>query len=109
MKPKRVSARIDKKTKSNAAKVLRRQHLTLSEAIRHFLAEVVRLQKMPVAFEPAPKIVSPRTLWRMKRASQARDRACAARGEFSKGQNLLISPKQARESRVRWPDARLDD
>ena len=109
MKTKRVSVRIDEKTKSNAARVLRRQHLTLSEAIRHFLAEVVRLKKMPVDFEPTPRVVSGRTLWRMKRAAQARDHARAARGEFSKGQNLLISPKQARESRVRWPHARLDD
>lgn len=110
MKHTYVRARVDARTKAKAAKALVRQSLTISEAIRHFLAEVVRQGKMPVQFENEPRVVSGRTLWRMKRASQARDRALAIamRGKPSKGQGMLISPKLARGARIRWPSARLD-
>ena len=53
------------------------------------------------------KVVTGRTLWKMKRAQQARDRARAARGEFS--DSFLISPELAREAQVEWPDVDLDD
>ena len=109
MKNTYIRARVDAKTKAKASKVLAMQSLTISEAIRHFLAEVVRQRKMPLPFEKEVKVVSARTLWKMKRASQARDRALAMRGKTSKGDGLLISPKLVRGARIRWPSTRLDD
>src|ERR1700677_3899797 len=100
MKTKAVSARIDAALKARAGKILASEHLTLSDAIRIFLTEVVRQKKMPVELAAAPRIVSGRRLWVMKRAQQARD---LARGRRRKSA-FLISPKEAREARVEWPD-----
>jgi len=107
MKTRFVCARVDAGLKIRAGKILAQEDLTLSEAIRTFLAEVVRQKRMPLQLAAAPRVVSGRKLWKMKRAQQARDRARAARGKLTKG-HLLISPKQARETRVRWPDADLE-
>jgi addiction module RelB/DinJ family antitoxin len=96
MKNTYIRARVDAKTKAKAGKVLAMQSLTISEAIRHFLGEIARQKKMPLRFAKEPRVVSGRTLWRMKRASQARDRSLAVRRKFARGQNTLISPKLAR-------------
>lgn len=105
MKTKAVSARIDTTLKVRAGKILVREHLTMSDAIRIFLTEVVRQKKMPLELAAAPRIVSGRRLWAMKRAQQERDLARGRRGKSV----FLISPKEAREARIEWPDADLDD
>jgi addiction module RelB/DinJ family antitoxin len=107
MKAKFVCVRVDAKVKVHAAKILAKEELTLSDAIRIFLAEVVDQKKMPVKLQTTPRIVSGRTLQKIKQAQQARDHARSARGKRSR--RFLISAKEAREARVEWPDADLDD
>ena len=66
----------------------------------------VSARKAPKPLASA-KVVSGRTLWKMKRVQQARDRARAAPGEFT--ESFLISPELAREAQIEWPDVDLDD
>jgi hypothetical protein len=82
MKPKRLNP----KAKAQTDKVLAKKKTSMSSA--------------PV------KVVSGRTLSRMKRAQQVRDRK--ARGEASEDR-FLISAKDARSARIEWPDVDLDD
>jgi addiction module RelB/DinJ family antitoxin len=107
MKAKLVCVRVDAKLKVRAAKILAKEELTLSDAIRIFLAEVVHQKNMPVELQAGPRIVSGRTLRKIKQAQQARDHARSSSGKRSR--QLLISAKEAREARVEWPDADLDD
>jgi addiction module RelB/DinJ family antitoxin len=102
MKTKAVSARINTALKARARKILAQEHLTLSDAIRILLIEVVRQKKMPIELAAAPRIVSGRRLWAMKRAQQARDLARGRRGKSA----FMISPKEAREALIEWPDSR---
>lgn len=103
-----VTVRVDPRLKARAGKILAKEHLTLSVAIRTFLTEVARQKKMPIELATAPRVVSGRTLWKIKRAQQARDLARGARGKSSKG-HVLISSRAARGARIQWPDVDLND
>jgi addiction module RelB/DinJ family antitoxin len=108
MKTQYVGARVDARLKTRAGKILAQKQLTLSDGIRIFLAEVVQQKQMPVQLETATRIVSGRTLWKIKGAQQARDLARVPRGRSTRSR-FLISPREARKARLDWPDADLDD
>jgi addiction module RelB/DinJ family antitoxin len=110
MKSAIVRARIEADLKEQAGEVLAANGLELSDAIRLFLRQVVLKGGLPFHVRaPRVKVASAEKLWQMKRASQARDRAIAAKMDLSGGQMLLVPPEEVREARVKWPKAKLSD
>jgi len=110
MKSAIVRARIEASLKEQAGEVLAANGLELSDAIRLFLRQVVLKGGLPFHVRaPRVKVASAEKLWQMKRASQARDRAIAAKMDLSGGQMLLVPPEEVREARVKWPNAKLSD
>ena len=55
------------------------------------------------------RVVSARTLKRMKRKSQDRDRALVASGETKAEDLHAISPEDARAATVTWPTGSLEE
>jgi len=105
-----VRARIEADLKVRAGEVLAANGLELSDAIRLFLRQMVLKGGLPFHVRaPRVKVAPAEKLWQMKRASQARDRAVAAKMELSDGQMLLVPPEEVREARVKWPNAKLSD
>jgi DNA-damage-inducible protein J len=102
MKQSVVRARIDNDLKAEASSVLESCGLGLSEAVRIFLAQVVKQGGLPFPVR-ARHVVSGGQLWKMKRASQQRDRKLAAREDVSAGEMLLISPDRIRNAQIAWP------
>ena len=110
MKSAIVRARIEADLKVQAGEVLAANGLELSDAIRLFLRQVVLKGGLPFQVRaPRIKEAPAEKLWQMKRASQARDRAIAAKSDLSGGQMLLVPPEEVREARVKWPNAKLSD
>lgn len=104
MKDSVIRARIDASLKERAAEVLAACGLEPSEAIRLFLQQVVIHGGIPFAIRGSShRVVPVEQLRRLKRASQARDRRIAARGDLSGGEMQLIRPDEARGAIVRWP------
>jgi DNA-damage-inducible protein J len=102
MKQSVVRARIDNDLKAEASSVLESCGLGLSEAVRLFLAQVVKQGGLPFPVR-ARHVVSGDQLWKMKRASQQRDRKLAASEDVSAGEMLLISPDRMRNAQIAWP------
>ena len=74
----------------------------LSEAVRILLAQVVKQGGLTFPVR-ARHVVSGDKLWKMKRASQQRDRKLAANEDVSAGEMLLISPDRMRNAQIAWP------
>jgi DNA-damage-inducible protein J len=102
MKQSVVRARIDNDLKAEASSVLESCGLGLSEAVRLFLAQVVKQGGLPFPVR-ARHVVSGDQLWKMKRASQQRDRKLAVSEDVSAGEMLLISPDRMRNAQIAWP------
>ena len=102
MKQSVVRARIDNDLKAEASAVLESCGLGLSEAVRIFLGQVVKQGGLPFPVR-ARHVVSGDQLWKMKRASQQRDRKLAANEDVSAGEMLLISPDRMRNAQIAWP------
>jgi DNA-damage-inducible protein J len=102
MKQSVVRARIDSDLKAEASAVLESCGLGLSEAVRIFFAQVVKQGGLPFPVR-ARHVVSGDQLWKMKRASQQRDRKLAASEDVSAGEMLLISPDRMRDAQIAWP------
>jgi DNA-damage-inducible protein J len=111
MKQSVVRARIEDDLKADALEVLASCGLELSDAIRLFLRQVVAQGGLPFAVRGPVDIrmVSPKRLRAMKRASQARDRAIARNEELSDGRMLLVPPEQVRGAKVKWPSVDLSE
>ena len=99
MKQSVVRARIDYDLKAEASAVLESCGLGLSDAVRIFLAQVVKQGGLPFPVR-ARHVVSGDQLRKMKRASQQRDRKLAANED---GEMLLISPDRMRDAQIAWP------
>lgn len=109
MKTAIVRARIDAVLKKQATAVLEANALGMSDAIRIFLQQVVRRDGLPFAVrDPGVRAVSGKRLRAMKRASQARDRALAERGDVPPESMLLLRPERLRGARVEWPEEAAD-
>jgi len=102
MKQSVVRARIDYDLKAEASAVLESCGLGLSDAVRIFLAQVVKQGGLPFPVR-ARHVVSGNQLRKMKRASQQRDRKLAANEDVSAGEMLLISPDRMRNAQIAWP------
>src|SRR5580704_11758161 len=102
MKQSVVRARIDYDLKAEASAVLESCGLGLSDAVRIFLAQVVKQGGLPFPVR-ARHVVSGNQLRKMKRASQQRDRKLAANEDVSAGEMLLISPDRMRSAQIVWP------
>jgi DNA-damage-inducible protein J len=109
MKTEVVRARIETDLKVQAAAVLADSGLEMSDAIRLFLRQVVRIGGLPFPVTSAARVVSGKRLWQMKRASQARARQLVARGALSAEDVMLVKPKALRGAAIRWPTAKLSD
>lgn len=109
MKDTVVRARIDVDLKERATAVLEANALGMSDAIRIFLQQVVRRGGLPFAVrDPGVRAVPGKQLRAMKRASQARDRALAQRGDVSAEAMLLLRPERLRGARIEWPEEPAD-
>jgi DNA-damage-inducible protein J len=109
MKTEVVRARIETDLKVQAGAVLAESGLEMSDAIRLFLRQVVRIGGLPFSVKSAVRVVSGKRLRQMKRASQTRDRQLVARGELSAEDVMLVKPKALRGASIRWPTAKLSD
>lgn len=109
MKTEVVRARIDTGLKTRATAVLAESGLEMSDAIRLFLRQVVRMGGLPFAVKSDVRVISSKQLWQMKRASQARDHQLVARGALSAEDVMLVKPKALRGASIRWPTAKLSD
>lgn len=109
MKNEVVRARIDADLKEQATAVLAANALRTSDAIRIFLQEVVRRGGLPFAVRDGDvRGVSGKRLRAMKRASQARDRMLARRGDVPPEAMLLLRPERLRGARIQWPEDPAD-
>jgi DNA-damage-inducible protein J len=102
MKQTVVRARIDNDLKAEASAVLESCGLGLSDAVRIFLAQVVKQGGLPFPIR-ARHVVSGDRLRKMKHAAQQRDRKLAANEDLSAGEMLLISPDRMRNAQIAWP------
>ena len=102
MKQSVVRARIDENLKAEACAILDSCGLGLSDALRMFLAQVVKQGGIPFPVR-GNRLPSANDLWRMKRAGQQRDRSLAKEEDVSAGELLLISPDRVRSARITWP------
>lgn len=109
MKTEVVRARIETDLKVQAGAVLADSGLEMSDAIRLFLRQVVRIGGLPFSVKSTVRVVSAKRLRQMKRASQTRDRQLVARGELSAEDVMLVKPKALRGASIRWPTAKLSD
>lgn len=110
MKDSVVRARIEPQLKEQASQVLEGCGLEMSDAIRLFLRQVVLHGGMPFSIKGgAPRQVSGRHLWSMKRKAQAQDHAAAASGAPGGEAVLLLRPGRLAGVKVEWPDAPLRD
>jgi DNA-damage-inducible protein J len=100
-----IRARVDANLKANAAAVLNSCGLEMSEALRLFLIQVVNKGGLPFPVRQA-RVCSAKRLKKMKRDSQARDRALVAEGG-PVDEMFLIRPSLIRRARVIWPDVDL--
>jgi DNA-damage-inducible protein J len=102
MKQSVVRARIDANLKAEASAVLESCGLGLSDALRMFLAQVVKQGGIPFAVRGS-RVVPANELWRMKHEAQRRDQSLAKKEDVSAGELLLISPERVRSARITWP------
>ena len=102
MKQSVVRARIDNDLKAEASLVLESCGLGLSDAVRIFLAQVVKHGGLPFPVR-ARHVVSGEQLRKMKRASQQRDRKLAVNEDVSADEMLLISPDRMSNAQITWP------
>jgi addiction module RelB/DinJ family antitoxin len=99
-----VQIRIDADLKKQAQAALQIHGLRLNDALRLFLAETVRLGRLPFdAPDPPVQVISKKRFWAMKRAQQARDRDAVASGAIKPESMLLLRPDRIKGAKIVWP------
>lgn len=108
MKDDVVRARISADLKAQAQEVLASHGLEMSDAIRLFLHQVVRVGGLPFQVrDPGVRVVSAKRLWDMKREAQAQDRAAAKSGKLPPEARVLIQPRHLKGAKIHWPKGSL--
>ncbi len=103
-----INIKLDVVLKAQAKEVLQANGLTVSEAVRIFLQEVVSRGTLPPSLR-RPRTITKRLFWAMKRDQQARDQALVRAGKVPPEAMFLLREERLKDATLEWPNTPLVD